>query len=140
MLVTSRKGDCWGLPKGWPKRRETFAAAAMRETHEEAGVIGLVHPKPVGEFTYQKEMRKGYVVRSHVFVFALQVLETRENWREDKQRTRQWVPLDDAAGIVGDRNVARLLTEIADGDTLHTVIAELDAARADAPDIRLSSC
>ncbi|MBT3400963.1 MAG: NUDIX hydrolase [Rhodospirillaceae bacterium] len=140
MLVTSSKGDRWGLPKGWPKRHEPFAAAAMREAVEEAGVIGTVYPPPLGEFTYRKTMRKGYVVRSHVFVFALQVLETLDMWREDKRRSRKWVPLGDAAGIVGDRDVARLLTEIAAGDTLHTVLAELDAARAAAPDIQPNSC
>ena len=136
MLVTSRKGKHWILPKGWPKRRETFDMAAMREAREEAGVIGPVHTTPVGEFTYPKKMRKGYVVRSHVFVFALQVLETREKWREEKERARQWLPIDEAAGVVEDRNVARLLAEIADGDTLRRVTA----ARDDAPDSKPNSC
>lgn len=140
MLVTSRKGKRWILPKGWPKRHETYAAAAMREAREEAGVIGTAHAMPVGEFTYQKKMRKGYVVRSRVFVFALLVGDIRDKWSEDKKRSRQWVPLGDAAGLVEDRNLARLLAEVADGDTLHNVCSELAAARGDAPDIRLVSC
>lgn len=137
--MTTRKGDRWGLPKGWPKRREAFATAAMREAEEEAGVIGTVHTAPVGSFTYAKTMRKGYVVPSHVFVFALQVLETRETWREQKTRARKWMPLTDAAGLVGDRDVARLLAEIAEDDALDALFAELDATRADAPGIQPAS-
>ena len=140
MLVTSRSGKRWIMPKGWPKRRETLAAAAQREAREEAGVTGTAHAMPVGEFTYQKKMRKGYAVRSHVFVFALLVDEVRDRWREDKKRARQWVPLGDAAGLVQDRDGAGLLADIADGDALDTIFAELDAARDDAPDVRLQSC
>lgn len=137
--MTTRKGDRWVLPKGWPKRREPFATAAKREAEEEAGVIGTVSSMPIGEFTYRKTMRKGYVVRSHVFVFALRVDETRRKWREDKKRSRQWIPLGDAAGIVEDRDVARLLAEIAEGDALAPILAELDAARADVPGIQPAS-
>jgi 8-oxo-dGTP pyrophosphatase MutT (NUDIX family) len=43
ILVRHRAGPApWGLPGGGVGSRETFAAAALRELREEAGVIGTV--------------------------------------------------------------------------------------------------
>ncbi len=147
MLVTSRKkrarsneadtegGGRWILPKGWPKRRETLAEAAMREAHEEAGVVGAVHPAPLGDYVYKKNMRAGYKVPSRVFVFALRVYETRDKWPEKGQRDRRWVTLAEAAALVDDRDLVRLLRGLTDNDgaALHSVLAGLDAGRDGAP-------
>ena len=51
LLVTSRHGGRWLLPKGWPEGREPFASAAAREACEEAGVVGTVHHQAIGQYT-----------------------------------------------------------------------------------------
>jgi len=149
LLVTSRKkrgrskgGGRWILPKGWPKRSETFADAAMREAHEEAGVTGAVHPAPIGNYAYKKKMRAGYKVPSRVFVFALRVHETHDEWLEKGQRDRRWVSLAEAAGLVDDRNLAQLLRGLTDNDgaALHSLLAELDAGRDGAPAHEPATC
>ncbi|MEP4377970.1 MAG: NUDIX hydrolase [Alphaproteobacteria bacterium] len=142
LLVTSRRkreshedGSRWILPKGWPKGRETLADSAMREAQEEAGVTGAIHPMPVGEYRYSKAMRAGYSVDAHVFVFALHVHEVRDKWRERKKRDRRWLTLDEAAETVGDGDAARLLTRLSarGGETLHTILAEMETGCGDTP-------
>ena len=143
LLVTARRKEKargrrnprWVLPKGWPKRRETLTESAMREAREEAGVTGVVHPMPVGEYRYRKSMKKGYDVDSHVFVFALHVRDEHETWREEKLRERRWMSLDAAAGALDDRGAARLVTGLSDGDTLHSILAAL-AAEPDGHPVR----
>jgi 8-oxo-dGTP pyrophosphatase MutT (NUDIX family) len=134
MMVTARRDGRWILPKGWPEDGEAYCDGAAREAGEEAGAFGAVHATPIGDFTYQKVMRQGYAVPSQVFVFALQVLETRDTWPEKDVRKRRWVALPKAAGLAGDRGLARFLRGFAekDGAALHAVVAEMDAAHAGA--------
>ena len=55
-MIISRDSGRWGIPKGWPmKGRKPHEAAAI-EAWEEAGVRGGVRKKPVGRFTYLKEL------------------------------------------------------------------------------------
>lgn len=112
LLVTSRNGGRWLLPKGWPNGKEAFAAAAEREALEEAGVVGAVHPDSVGDYTYTKSMPKGYQVRSHVFVYPLLIQEHRLDWPERDERSCRWVSLNEAVELVGDRGLSRLLKNL----------------------------
>jgi hypothetical protein len=93
-----------------------------------------VHAAPVGDFTYRKVMRQGYVVPSQVFVFALWVCETRDTWPEKDVRKRRWITLIQAAGLAGDRGLARFMRGIAetDGAALRSVLAKMEAGGAPA--------
>lgn len=140
LLITSRHGGRWLLPKGWPEGREAFAAAAAREASEEAGVIGIVHPEAIGAYTYKKVMPKGYRVRSHVFVYPLMIREHRLDWPEREARDRRWALLDEAARLVGDRGLARLFKSLSrsGGAALHQAVASMTPAHgsADGPDAK----
>jgi hypothetical protein len=75
LVITSRDSDRWVIPKGWPmKWRKPHEAAAI-EAWEEAGVRGEVHKKPVGRYTYLKELDNGDVVPCVVDVFKIAVRE-----------------------------------------------------------------
>lgn len=113
LLITSRNGGRWLLPKGWPSGKTAFADDAAREAQEEAGVVGAVHREPVGEYTYEKVMSSGYRVRSHVFVYPLLIREHRLDWPERAERKSRWAGLEEAAGLVGDRDLAKLLDHLA---------------------------
>jgi hypothetical protein len=56
LIITSRDSGRWIIPKGWPmKRKKPYEAAAI-EAWEEAGVCGSVCKKPVGRYTYLKDL------------------------------------------------------------------------------------
>lgn len=116
LLITSRKGGRWLLPKGWPLKGHSLAEAARREAAEEAGVDGLLHEEPLGSYSYAKSMPEGYRVRCDVFVFPLLVREHRLAWPERGQRALRWRGLREAARLVEDRGLARLLADLARDD------------------------
>ncbi len=43
--VKSGERPCWSMPGGHVEAHETFEAAALRETEEEAGLVGIDNPR-----------------------------------------------------------------------------------------------
>jgi len=120
LLITSRKSGRWILPKGSVKRGEGLPEAAAREAQEEAGVVGEIQPKPIGEFTYLKKMPQGYRVGCHVFVYPLLVREQHLDWPERDQREFRWVSIADAVVLVSDRGLMRVLRNLSKKDNYTT--------------------
>tara|TARA_R110002167_G_scaffold283228_2_gene488442 strand:+ start:327 stop:839 length:513 start_codon:yes stop_codon:yes gene_type:complete len=116
LLITSRRRQRWIVPKGWPQKQRTLSAAAAREAFEEAGVLGPVQAEPVGTYSYDKEMRAGYPVLCHVFVYPLVVRQHLLDWRERSQRKLRWSGLARAAELVDDEDLALLLRTLARED------------------------
>ena len=107
LLVTTRDGDRWIIPKGWPMDGKTPAASAATEAYEEAGVIGIASERCVGVFTYSK----GSGLRVVSAVFPLEVTRLLDTWIERKSRKRRWVSLRKAARLVSEPDLARLLSD-----------------------------
>lgn len=113
LLVTSRETRRWVLPKGWPMKGRSPAAAAAQEALEEAGVAGHIAKAPVGAYTYFKRMPNGATFACHVDVFPLEVVEERKNWREKAERTRRWFSAEDAASLVEESELGEVISAFA---------------------------
>ncbi len=112
LLVKGRGRGGWGVPTGRPTDdREAYLSAAL-EAFQEAGVIGEIQPDPLASYRYAKEAGNGALQRRQMTVFGLRVRGTLTNWPERAHRTRQWFNLDEAADLVGDRELARVLRSI----------------------------
>ena len=112
LLLTSRGSGRWVIPKGWPMRNRTPAGTARREAYEEAGVKGrLLSRKPIGSYRYFKreENLRGEIL---VRVFVLAVEEQKKNWPEMGERRVRWFTLRQAAALVKERDLAKLLRSI----------------------------
>jgi hypothetical protein len=64
--------------------------------------------QPFGSYRYRKQLEKG-VVHCTVDVFFLEVTEVLKEWPECHERSRQWLPLEEAADAVDDAGLAKLL-------------------------------
>ena len=53
-LVTSRSGKRWVIPKGCLEPGKTAGEIALQEAWEEAGIVGVLQPDPVGSYLYDK--------------------------------------------------------------------------------------
>ena len=59
LLVRSRGGNRWTFPKGTVEERDGGPhATVVREAFEEAGVVGVVHPEPLGSYRKAVPARK----------------------------------------------------------------------------------
>lgn len=85
-LVTSSSGRRWVLPKGTVEAGWTPNECAVQEAWEEAGLIGDLEPRPVGQYEHLKE---GLLCR--VTVFRMQVTKVLDDWPERELRRRAWL-------------------------------------------------
>jgi len=108
LLVTSKKiAGNWIFPKGHVEPGETEAAAALRETHEEAGVEGQI-VGPVGA-----PVEFGWWGRRYRVQYFL-IRATSESATTDG-RTKQWLSYDDALARLSDQDTRQRLVEARPG-------------------------
>ena len=105
LLVTSRKGKRWTLPKGIVDTELGAAASAAREALEEAGVRGELDEQIVGQLRYRK-----WGAVCQVSVFSMRVTEQLDDsdWPES-WRQRRWVSVDQLAEYLDDPSLLDLL-------------------------------
>ena len=113
LLVSSRRTARWIVPKGNIDRDRDPAEMAAIEAYEEGGVEGHVETKPFGRFEYRKFRRPDVSEPARVAVYPLRVEVIHDHWPEMAERERRWVALDEAAGQVGDPDLARLIARFA---------------------------
>jgi 8-oxo-dGTP pyrophosphatase MutT (NUDIX family) len=111
LLVTSRETERWVIPKGWPSKRMTDAAAAAREARQEAGVTGKVSKEACGSYRYRKLGRAGARI-VEVDAYVLQVKKERKTWRERGQRQRGWFEKEEAARKVREPGLKALILKL----------------------------
>jgi 8-oxo-dGTP pyrophosphatase MutT (NUDIX family) len=107
-LVTSRNGKRWVVPKGCMEPGKTAGEVALQEAWEEAGLLGLLQPEPIGSYLYEKDGFTCYVT-----VFLMQVTGTVENYPESTLRQRCWLPLAQAVLRVEDAGLRELIRGVA---------------------------
>jgi hypothetical protein len=109
LLVTSRDSGRWVLPKGNIEAGEDERTAALREATEEAGIWGEVGDAMVGTYRYRKLRTDGKTALITVSVWPLFVAKIADDWPEADQRSRIWLPPEDAAHAVQEPELKRLL-------------------------------
>ncbi len=109
LLITSRGTGRWVIPKGWPMEGRSLPGAAAREAWEEAGVIGRVDRAEIGRYTYLKQQDQGYALPVEVSVFPLRVSKLADSFLESTVRHRQWFDPSEAARLVAEPELARIL-------------------------------
>ena len=112
LLITSRDTGRWIVPKGWIGDGEDGAEAAVRETWEEAGLIGEVMPGgPVGRYRYIKQRTRRNDAECEVDVYLLRLLEQRDLWPERDERQRKWFPVATAIGLVAEDGLKTVIRD-----------------------------
>jgi len=104
-LVSSRSGKRWVVPEGNLEPGKTAGEVALQEAWEEAGLLGLLGPEPVGSYVYEKD---GFLC--YVLVFHMSVTDEVDNYPEVHLRQRAWLPVPQALARieeVGLRDVIR---------------------------------
>lgn len=107
LLVTSRKGKRWLIPKGIVEPGLTPPASAAKEAKEEAGVEGEIWAHNLGNYNYRK-----WGGTCTVDVFPMQVTIELEEWPEAALRHRQWMPIKEAADRINQNKLSKLVRRL----------------------------
>lgn len=108
LLLTSRETKRFVIPKGWRMKGKSDAQAAALEAGEEAGVGGRIDPVPVGTYRYWKRLRRAFVPVS-VTVYGLEVEDVLDDWKESKERSREWLSREQAISLVDEPELVTLI-------------------------------
>ena len=113
MLITSRETRRWVIPKGWPMKGRTPGQAAMVEAFEEAGLEGDIAGKAkLGSYVYLKRQPDGESAEIKVDVFGMLVRRQLETWPEQAERDTRWFTAADAAMLVAEPRLAKLINRL----------------------------
>jgi|GEM_PF-164936 len=104
LLITSRGGRRWVLPKGIVEPGMTPQASAAKEAREEAGIEGPVSQRSAG--TYCQDKWGG---TCQIDVFPMRVTSELSDWPEAEIRRREWLPLKAAVERVESKGLRRIL-------------------------------
>lgn len=107
-VVSSRSGKRWVVPKGCLEPDKTAAEVALQEAWEEAGIVGVLQPDPIGTYFYEKA---GFTC--HVTVFLMSVTDSAEDWPECHFRDRCWLTAPQALLRIDDPGLRELIREAA---------------------------
>jgi 8-oxo-dGTP pyrophosphatase MutT (NUDIX family) len=109
-LVTSSNGKRWVIPKGLIEPGHTAGETALMEAWEEAGLVGVLSPEPVGSYLYSK-LGRNY----HVTVYVLRVTSAAEDWPEKSLRQRIWANVERALEQLDDAGLRELVDQVSRG-------------------------
>jgi 8-oxo-dGTP pyrophosphatase MutT (NUDIX family) len=115
LLITSRDTGRWVIPKGWPMRHRSEPEAAAREAYEEAGLRGMVSPRPLGVYTYLKSLGAGRRATCVVRVYPLEAREMLQVFPETGQRRTKWFEPEKAARRVAEHELATMIRDFDPG-------------------------
>ncbi|MGB6867477.1 MAG: NUDIX hydrolase, partial [Candidatus Aminicenantaceae bacterium] len=107
LLITSRSGKRWVIPKGIIEPDLSPIESAQKEAYEEAGVSGKICGKAVGTYTYNK-----WGGTCTVKVFLLKVEETIEDWPESYFRTREWMSVEEAVKRIDEAKLKEIINKL----------------------------
>jgi 8-oxo-dGTP pyrophosphatase MutT (NUDIX family) len=103
-VVSSRSGKRWVVPKGCLEPGKTAGEIALQEAWEEAGLVGVLLPEPVGSYLYEKAG-----LTCHVTVFLMRVTDASADWPERQWRQRRWLSFAQAQVQIEDPGLRELI-------------------------------
>lgn len=106
-IITSRSRSRWVIPKGCMEPGMTAGEIALQEAWEEAGLTGVLAREPLGSYLYEKSGN-----RYRVTVFFMEVTSVSERWPEKHQRTRRWLPADEAVQHLEEQGLRKLVNRV----------------------------
>lgn len=107
LVVSTKRGTRWVIPKGLINPGETSDQAAVREAWEEAGIKGAARTPALGHYHYAK-----WNGRCEVDVFAMEVDGESDSFPEDAIRRKQWVSPDEARALLDEPGLRPLFDRL----------------------------
>lgn len=128
LMVTSRDRGRWVMPKGWLMDGKKPWRAAEIEALEEAGATGFISKRAIGTYHYDKVLDDGTHLPCEVTLFPMVVGKLKRRWKERAERKRHWFAPKKAAKMVEEKELSKLLMDLADKPQRRAEIEKLRKA------------
>jgi len=112
LVMTSRETHRVVIPKGWPMKNRKDWKSAQIEAREEAGAVGEISRKRIGQYRYWKRLDTHFVL-CRVAVYPLAVKRQLDDWPERHERMHTWLAPEDAAILIDETDLGILILEFA---------------------------
>ena len=107
LIITTRNSKKWTIPKGLIEDNLTPAESAVQEGYEEAGIKGLISPKTIGEYRYQK-----WAGICNVKVYPFEIKQVMAEWPESYFRKRKWIRLDEVQNYISIAELQKIILSL----------------------------
>ncbi|MFK8253977.1 NUDIX hydrolase [Ancylobacter terrae] len=114
LMMSSRETRRFVIPKGWPMKGRKAWKSAQIEARQEAGVLGEIARRRIGQYRYWKRM-DGFFALVEVAVYPMRVKRQLAEWPERHERAQRWLPPADAALLVDEPDLGELIRLFAAG-------------------------
>lgn len=104
LLVTSKNGTKWVIPKGIVEEHLSARESAEKEAFEEAGITGKTSKKSIGYYEYEK-----WGGKCKVDVFPSKIQTEVDEWDEKYYRERKWFPVNKALKKLKNKQLKKLI-------------------------------
>ncbi|SCW30223.1 NUDIX hydrolase [Ancylobacter rudongensis] len=112
LVMTSRETQRVIIPKGWPMKNRKDWKSAQIEARQEAGVIGDIGRKRLGQYLYWKRLESHFALVK-VAVYPLAVRRQLADWPERHERAQTWISAEDAALLVDEPELGAIILDFA---------------------------
>lgn len=112
LVLTSRETRRVVVPKGWPMKGRKDWKSAQIEARQEAGVLGQIGRKQIGQYKYWKRLETHFALVK-VAVYPLEVERQLDDWPERHERAHKWLSPEDAATLIDEPELGTLIREFA---------------------------
>ncbi|WP_371347156.1 NUDIX hydrolase [Ancylobacter sp. IITR112] len=138
LVMTSRETQRVVIPKGWPMKNRKDWKSAEIEARQEAGVVGDVGRKRLGQYLYWKRLDTHFALVK-VSVYPLAVRRQLADWPERHERMQAWLPAEDAALLIDEPELGAILLEFAQSRAAHLLAAPKKQTSPRAPRSAMAS-
>ncbi|GLK72698.1 NUDIX hydrolase [Ancylobacter dichloromethanicus] len=118
LVMTSRETQRVIIPKGWPIRNRKDWKSAEIEARQEAGVVGDMGRKRLGQYLYWKRLETHFALVK-VGVYPLAVRRQLADWPERHERAQIWLSAEDAALLVDEPELGAIILDYAQSRAPH---------------------
>ncbi|MDQ0348174.1 NUDIX hydrolase [Ancylobacter vacuolatus] len=110
LVMTSRETQRVIIPKGWPMKNRKDWKSAQIEARQEAGVIGEIGRKRLGQYLYWKRLESHFALVK-VAVYPLAVRRQLADWPERHERAQTWISAEDAALLIDEPELGAIILD-----------------------------
>ncbi|WP_246252122.1 NUDIX hydrolase [Ancylobacter pratisalsi] len=111
------------------KNRKDWKSAEI-EARQEAGVVGDISRKPLGQYLYWKRFETHFALVK-VSVYPLAVRRQLSDWPERHEREQSWMAPEDAALLVDETDLGGLITDFTQSTAWRKLLPQRNVKRED---------